>query len=88
MENSESAELMVKGAGELIENVYNLKGNLVGARKAVDTTANDVHFGDTNKDGQYVSVRDQLSRMRVCNFPRLEGLIENENERLSSLYEN
>lgn len=55
MENSESAELMVKGAGELIENVYNLKGNLVGARKAVDTTANDVHFGDTNKDGQYVS---------------------------------
>ena len=55
MENSESAELMVTGAGSLIETVYNLKGVKVGARQAVDTNANDVHFGDTNMDGHYVS---------------------------------
>ena len=55
MENSDSAELMVKGAGELIENVVNLKGNTVGARQGADTNAVNVHFGDTNKDGHYVS---------------------------------
>ena len=55
MENTDSAESMVTGAGELIEKAYNLKGNLVGARQAIDTTRNDVHFGDTNKDGKYVS---------------------------------
>ena len=55
MENTDSAESMVKGAGELIETAYNLKGQLVGARQAIDTQANDVHFGDTNKDGLYVS---------------------------------
>ena len=55
MENTDSAEGMVKGAGELIEHAYNLKGLKVGARGGVDTTATNVHFGDTNADGHYVS---------------------------------
>ena len=55
MDNTDSAEAMVKGAGELIEKAYNLKGNLVGARQGIDTAADDVHYGDTSAAGKYVS---------------------------------
>lgn len=55
MNTTNSAQAMVEGAGELIETVYNLAGNLVGARGGVDTAATDVHYGDTNAAGKYVS---------------------------------
>lgn len=53
MSHKESAEGMVKGAGELIEKAYNLAGKAVGARNAADKTT--VHYGDTNAAGDYVS---------------------------------
>lgn len=53
MSNTNSAESMVKGAGELIVNAYNLAGKAVGARNAADKTT--VHYSDTNAAGEYVS---------------------------------
>jgi hypothetical protein len=49
MSNTESAEGMVKGAGELIETAYNLAGKKVGARDAADKTT--VHYSDTKAAG-------------------------------------
>jgi hypothetical protein len=52
MTNTDSAEGMVMGAGELIETVYNLAGIQVGARGGA---ANAVHYSDTNAAGEYVT---------------------------------
>ena len=47
------ASEMIKGGGELIETVYNLKGELVGPRNPNGPSAKP-HFSDTDKDGNWV----------------------------------
>ena len=53
MTHGNSAYSMVKGSGNLIQNAYNLKGNLVGARNtASDCVSNDAaHFSNTDPSG-------------------------------------
>jgi hypothetical protein len=50
MSNGNSAEGMVKDAGNLIETVYNLKGNLV-EKRAEDGCTTHPHYSNTDPDG-------------------------------------
>ena len=50
MHNGESAEGMVKDAGNMIESVVNLKGNLVEKRATDGCTAHP-HYSNTDPDG-------------------------------------
>jgi hypothetical protein len=50
MNNGESAEGMALGAGSLIRNAYNLKGDMIGPRTA-DGCSDAPHFSKTDPDG-------------------------------------
>mgnify|MGYP003684246873 CR=1 FL=1 len=50
MNNADSAEGMVLGAGDLIKNAYNLKGDLIGPRSASGCSAHP-HFSNTDPNG-------------------------------------
>lgn len=50
------ASLMVKGAGELIQKMYNLRGELVGARNKNGATIKGAMDSNVDKDGNYVLV--------------------------------
>ena len=50
MSHGESAEGMVKDAGNLIESVYNLKGNLV-EKRSEDGCTEHPHYSNTDPDG-------------------------------------
>jgi len=55
MSNSDSAASMVKSAGNVIENAFNLKGEAVGPRAAAGSpTTFGAHYGCTDKDGNWV----------------------------------
>lgn len=53
MESSEPASSMVVGVGNLIDYVYNLKGEMVGARNTSGATTVGAHFGNCDADGNY-----------------------------------
>jgi hypothetical protein len=57
MTHKHSAEAMVKGAGNVIDTLYNLKGELVGARSSSGPTASGAHFSNTDAAGNYVIAR-------------------------------
>jgi hypothetical protein len=56
----EPASKMVTGMGEAIENVVNLKGEMVGPRTRGGPTVAGAHFGNTDAAGNYV-VRAELT---------------------------
>jgi hypothetical protein len=56
----EPASSFVTGMGEAIENVVNLKGEMVGPRKRGGATLAGAHFGNTDADGNYV-VAEELT---------------------------
>ena len=56
MQTNKSASEMVVGMGEMIETVYNLKGELVGARNGTEATTTGAHYGNTDASGKYVVV--------------------------------
>jgi len=58
MTHTNSAAPMVRGAGSLIETVYNLEGNLVGARNAaanIDVANVNPHYSQTSASGIIVT---------------------------------
>lgn len=54
MDHDGSASAMVKGAGELIEHAYNLKGEPIGPRNPNGPTTVGAHYSNTDADGNYV----------------------------------
>lgn len=54
MHADQPASEMVVGMGEMIDKVYNLKGELVGARNGTDPTTTGAHYGNTDASGKYV----------------------------------
>jgi hypothetical protein len=60
MKFDEPASQMVTGMGEAIENVVNLKGEMVGPRTRGGPTVAGAHYGNTDTEGNYV-VRAELT---------------------------
>lgn len=54
MHTKKPASEMVVGAGEMIEHVYNLKGEPIGPRNGLENTTAGAHFGNTDAYGKYV----------------------------------
>lgn len=54
MNTEKSASSMVVGMGEMIENAYNLKEEMIGPRNGLESTISGAHYGNTNADGKYV----------------------------------
>lgn len=54
MENDDAASTMVTGAGEMVEKVVNLKGEMVGPRNGESETKIGAHYSNTDANGTYV----------------------------------
>ena len=57
MENEDAASSMVTGAGEMVENVINLKGEMVGPRNGESETTYGAHYSNTDANGTYAMLR-------------------------------
>ena len=57
MESDSPASNMVTGMGQMVETVYNLKGELVGPRNGVSDTPTGAHYSNTDENGSW-SMRD------------------------------
>ncbi|CAB9514235.1 WGS project CAID00000000 data, contig chromosome [Seminavis robusta] len=57
MNNADAASTMVTGAGEMIENVINLKGEPVGRRNGESPTSMGAHFANTDANGTYAMLK-------------------------------
>lgn len=55
MNHDGAASDMVTGFGELIEHMYNLKGEKVGARSTSGATSYGAHFSNTDPEGNWVT---------------------------------
>jgi hypothetical protein len=57
MTNEDAASNMVTGMGNMIENVINLKGEMVGPRNGESETPVGAHFGNTDANGTYAKFK-------------------------------
>lgn len=55
MESSLPASRMVTGMGEMVERMYNLKGEEVGRRNGTGETTVGAHYSNTDANGTYVA---------------------------------
>jgi hypothetical protein len=58
MAYDEPASSFVTGMGEAIENVVNLKGEMVGPRTRGGATETGAHYGNTDAEGNYVVLEE------------------------------
>ena len=57
MSSDEPASSMVAGMGEMTENVFNLKGEMVGPRNGKSATPVGAHYSNTDANGTYAMLK-------------------------------